>query len=131
MKKPESAGLAAIFFLTSALAWAGDFDGSKTLVCATMEAHECDPGLACERARPTDVGAPRFLSIDFARKTIAGPVRSTPIVSMTKGPNQILMQGTELGYAWTVALDTGDGEITMMLANRDDALVIFGDCTAM
>lgn len=130
MKKFESAGLAAIFFLNSALACAGDFDGSKTLICATTEANVCDPGFACDRARPADVGAPKFLTIDFAKKTIAGPLRTTPIVSMNTSQEQILMQGTELGLAWTVVLDTTSGEITMMLANRDDAFVLFGDCTA-
>jgi hypothetical protein len=127
----ESAGLAAIFLLSGACAWAGDFDGSKPLLCATLEGHACDPGFACERALPTDLGAPRFLSIDFNKKIISGPIRTTPIVSMNKAQGQILMQGTELGYAWTVVLDTSDGEITLTLANRNDALVLFGDCTAM
>jgi hypothetical protein len=131
MKKLESAGSAALFLLNGRLARADDFDGSRPLICATMEAHACNPGFACDRSRPVDVGAPRFLLIDFAKKAIAGPLRSTVIGSMTKGQNQILMQGTELGYPWTVVLDTTDGEMTMMLANRDDALVIFGDCTAM
>ncbi|QCP54841.1 hypothetical protein FAZ95_26160 [Trinickia violacea] len=127
----ESAGLAAIFLLSGACAWAGDFDGSKPLLCATIDGHACDPGLACERALPADLGAPRFLSIDFTKKIISGPNRATPIVSMSKAQGQILMQGTELDFAWTVALDTSDGEITLTLTNRHDALVLFGDCTAM
>jgi hypothetical protein len=127
----ESAGWAAIFLLNYAGAWAGDFDGSKRLLCATLEGHACDPGLVCEHALPAELGAPRFLSIDFTGKTISGPLRATPIVSMSKDQGQILMQGTELGYAWTVVLDTSDGEITLTLANRHDALVLFGDCTAM
>ncbi|WP_309491346.1 hypothetical protein [Trinickia mobilis] len=131
MNRFETAGLAAIFLVSGASAWAGDFDGSKTLLCATIEGHACDPGFACERELPADLGAPRFLSIDFAKKLISGPIRATPIVSMNKAQGQILMQGTELDYAWTVVLDTNDGEITLTLANRHDALVLFGDCTAM
>ena len=130
MNRFESAGWAAIFVLNCAGAWAGDFDGSKPLLCATIEGHACDPGAACERALPADLGAPRFLSIDFTKKIISGPIRATPIVSMNKSQSQILLQGTELGYAWTVVLDTDDGEITLTLANRHDALVLFGDCTA-
>ena len=135
MNRFESAGwaaiLAAIFLVNCASARAGDFDGSKPLLCATMEGHACDPGLACERALPAELGAPRFLSIDFTKKLISGPNRATPIVTMNKAQGQILMEGTELDYAWTVVLDTSDGEITVTLANRHDALVLFGDCTAM
>ncbi len=125
-----SAGLVAIVLLDCACAYGGDFDGSKPLVCATVEAHACDPGVTCERSLPDDLGAPRFLSIDFARKTIAGPERTTPILFVNKGQNQILMQGTELGYAWTVVLDTEDGEMTLTFVNRDEAAVLFGDCMA-
>jgi hypothetical protein len=96
-----------------------------------MDAHACDPGLVCERALPADLGAPRFLSIDFAKKIITGPERTTAILFMNKGESQILMQGAELGYAWSAALDTRDGSMTVTLINRDDALVLFGDCTAM
>ena len=131
MNRFDTAGIAAIFLLSCPSVWAGDFDGSKPLLCATIEGHACDPGFACERALPADLGAPRFLSIDFTKNIIAGPIRATPIVSMSKAQGQILMQGTELDYAWTVVLDTSDGEITLTLANRHDALVLFGDCTAM
>ncbi|MEN2471649.1 hypothetical protein [Burkholderia sp. GS2Y] len=85
---------------------------------------------SCVRALPADVGAPRFLSIDFNKKTIAGPARSAPIQFMEQGQNQIAMQGTELGFAWTLVLDTRDGTITATLVNREDAVVVFGDCTA-
>ena len=49
------------------------------------------------------------MRIDFAKKTIAGPKHTTPIVSMNKNEQDILLQGTELGYAWTVAIDMQDG----------------------
>ncbi|UXU89941.1 hypothetical protein [Burkholderia sp. S-53] len=130
MKKLGVAALAAISLLVCAGASAGDFDGSKPLLCATVEAHACDPGLACARALPADVGAPRFLSIDFNKKTIAGPARSAPIQFMERDQNQIAMQGTELGFAWTLVLDTRDGTMTATLVNREDAVVVFGDCTA-
>ncbi|VWC69386.1 hypothetical protein BLA18110_01874 [Burkholderia lata] len=130
MKKLRFAALAALSMLVCAGASASDFDGSKPLLCATIDAHACDPGLPCARALPADLGAPRFLTIDFAKKTIAGPARSSPIQFMEKAPTQIAMQGTELGYAWTLVLDTRDGTMTATLVNRDDAVVVFGNCMA-
>ncbi|MDN0077166.1 hypothetical protein QU481_20195 [Crenobacter sp. SG2303] len=129
MKKVQSATLAVIFLLRCAGAYAADFDGSKPLLCATVDAHECFSGLVCQRSQPSDLGTPKFLSINFAKKTIAGPKRATPILFMSKDQNQILMQGTEQGYAWTIALDTSDGTMTVTMVNREDTLVLFGNCT--
>jgi len=39
------------------------------------------------------------------------------------------MQGTELGYAWTVVLDKIDGAMSMTLVSREDTFVVFGYCT--
>jgi hypothetical protein len=50
---------------------------------------------------------------------------------MDNGQSQILMQGTELGYAWTIVLDKDDGSLTVTLVNRDDVLVLFGACTPL
>jgi len=108
---------------------AADFDGKTALICATVDAHSCDPGEICERALPADIGLPQFMRIDFAKKTIRGTSRTTPIESMAKTPGQILMQGTELGFAWTLVLDSTTGEMTSTLANRDHTYVMFGACT--
>ncbi|WNC94134.1 hypothetical protein RI103_25560 [Paraburkholderia sp. FT54] len=110
---------------------AADFDGSKPLLCATVDAHSCDPGLTCSRSLPGDIGAPLFLSLDFAKKTIVGPARTTPMRIASKDANQVIMDGTEMGYGWTLVLDSADGSMTLTIVNRDDALVLFGNCTAL
>jgi len=108
-----------------------DFDGSKPLICATMEAHDCDAGETCKRGLPGSVGAPVFLRIDFGKKEIVGPKRTTQIKNMEKSNEQIIMQGTELGLGWTLALDGASGALTATLVNRDTAVVLFGACTPM
>lgn len=122
--------LAACSVAPAAL-YAADFDGSRPLICATFDAHSCDPGLVCQRGLPSEFGAPQFLRIDFAKKTVSGPQRTTPVRLMDNGQSQILMQGTELGYAWTLVVDKDDGSLTVSLVNRDDMLVLFGACTPM
>jgi hypothetical protein len=120
---------ASAALLCSTAVFGADFDGSKRLICATVDAHACDPGEACLRGLPDDIGVPRFMRIDFAAKTIAGPKRTTQIRYMDTGADQILMQGTELGYAWTVVLDKMDGAMSITLVSRDDAFTVFGYCT--
>ncbi|EEA04683.1 hypothetical protein BH160DRAFT_0215 [Burkholderia sp. H160] len=122
----------AILLSTVALqAGAADFDGSKRLICATIDAHACDPGIACTRSLPADVGAPRFLTLDFDKRVVVGPAHTTPMVSVTKSPDQVLILGTEMGFGWTLVVDSADGEMTLTIANRDDAFVLFGNCTPL
>jgi hypothetical protein len=123
--------VAALAWLTAGAATAGDFDGSKLLICAPVEAIDCAAGEACTKGRPEDIGAPNFLRIDFAHKVIVGPKRTTPILSMDKSDAQILLQGTELGYSWTLVLDQESGAMTATLVNREEAFVLFGSCTPL
>jgi hypothetical protein len=123
--------VAALVLLMVGTVSAGDFDGSKLLICATVEAIDCAPGEECTKGRPDDVGAPQFLRIDFAQQVIVGPKRTTPIRSMDTSDNQILLQGTELGYGWTLALDQDSGMMTVTLVNREGGVVLFGSCTPL
>ena len=123
--------LAAVIFLTTQAASASEYDGSKKLICATTEAMECAAGEECIKTRVNDIGAPKFLNIDFAQKAIAGPKRTTPIAFMDKGEDQIVLQGNELGFGWTIALDQVSGDMILTLVNRDGAFVLFGSCTPL
>jgi hypothetical protein len=122
---------AVVSCFASATLSAADFDGTRPLLCATIDAHDCDPGEICLRALPAELGMPQFLRIDFAKQVVTGPQRATAIRFMDNGLAQILMQGTELGYAWTIVLDKTDGSLTVTLVNREDTLVLFGACTPL
>jgi hypothetical protein len=123
--------LAALVWTLGSTAIAGDFDGSKKLICAPVEAIDCGSGVGCEAGVPDDVGAPAFMRIDFARKEIVGPKRTSPIRSMDKDEKQILLQGTEFGLGWSMAIDTADGKLVATFSNRDGAYVLFGSCTPL
>lgn len=109
--------------------FSGDFDGSKPLICATVDARDCVRGEACFQGE--EVGAPEFLRVDFANKSIVGPKRTTPIMDMEKSDQQLLLQGRELGYAWVLALDPTTGRFTGTLTNTGGAFVLFGNCTPL
>jgi len=44
---------------------------------------------------------------------------------------QLLLQGTELGLGWTIALDQASGKISVTLVDREGAFVLFGACTPL
>jgi hypothetical protein len=127
--KLRRVAFAIALFCSAPLAFAGDFDGSKPLICATVDGHACDPGETCLRELPASLGVPQFMRIDFVNQTIAGPKRTTKIRLMDKTANQVMLQGSELGYAWTISLDAQDGTMTLALLSNEDAFVIFGNCT--
>lgn len=85
-------------------------------------------GEACSRGRPADIGAPAFMRIDFVRKSIVGPKRTSPILFIEKGESQLLLQGTELDYAWTMALDQATGQLAATLVDREGARASRRDC---
>ncbi len=131
MKKMVRLPLAALLWSLGSTATAGDFDGSRALICAPVEAMECHAGEKCEAGIPDDVGAPAFMRIDFAKKVIVGPKHTSPIRAMEKDENQILLQGTELGLAWSMALNVSDGRMVSTFTSRDGAFVLFGSCTTL
>ena len=119
-------------FVVVSPAFAGDvFDGTKPLLCASIEALDCDPGMPCERGIPEDMGAPQFLRIDFAKNEIAGPLRTTKIRSTEKDDDQIVLQGYEIGLGWTIAIDRVTGNMRITFAGGNAAFIIFGACTAL
>ena len=122
--------IALTLCITAPVAQAADFDGSKTLICAPVEAMDCIPGDGCTKGTPDEIGAPAFMRIDFVKKAITGPKRTSPIQFMEKTPEQILLQGTELGNAWALALGA-DGKMTVSMADRNGAFVFFGSCTPL
>ena len=131
MKNLMRTPLAAFGLVFGAAAMAGDFDGSKPLICAPVEALDCIAGDGCEKGIPDDVGAPAFMRVDFAKKVIVGPKRASPIAAIEKSEQQILMQGTEMGLAWSMALDTASGRMVTTFSSRDGAYVLFGSCTPL
>ncbi|KJK23040.1 hypothetical protein UB46_17835 [Burkholderiaceae bacterium 16] len=129
LKTLQATALATFVCATPAWVFAADFDGSKPLLCATVDAHFCDIGEVCYRTLPAILGAPQFMRINFAKKTVSGPQRSTDIRFMEPSSGQLLLIGTELGYGWSIALDTKTGSMSATLVNREDVFVLFGACT--
>jgi hypothetical protein len=124
--------LASIALLLPAMTvLAGDFDGSKPLICAPVTAMDCVRGDDCLTTLPEEVGAPAFMRIDFAKKAVLGAKLSSPIQLLEKTESQLLLQGTEAEFGWTMALDARTGEMTLTLASQNGAYVLFGSCTPL
>lgn len=119
------------FSLLAAPALAGEFDGSKPLLCATQSALDCSRGDDCYTGLPEEIGAPTFMRLDLAKKTVIGPYTTSDILLQDKSDKQLLLQGREAGFGWTIVVDQQSGEMTATLASRAGAYVLYGACTLL
>ena len=120
---------------------AGDFDGSKELICAVMDLVECQPGGKCQQVTAEDVGIPQFLRINFKEKKISaiqadGSKRTTTIENFEKIDGKVIIQGAEDGIegvrdgvGWSLAIAEETGKTVLTASGDEVGFVIFGACT--
>ncbi|MGD9043148.1 MAG: hypothetical protein PVG06_05505 [Desulfobacterales bacterium] len=130
-----------IICMFSIPAVAGDFDGSKPLICAVIDLVECQPGGKCQQVTAEDVGIPNFLKINFKEKKISathsnGSKRSTEIENFEKIDGKIIIQGAEDGIedvrdglGWSLAINEETGKTVLTASGDEVGFVIFGACT--
>jgi hypothetical protein len=142
MDKMKIFGLAmALVGLMAFPALAGDFDGSKPLICAVMDLVECQPGGKCQQVTAEDVGIPHFWKINFKEKKISaiqadGSQRSTMIENFEKIDGKVIIQGAEDGIegvrdglGWSLAIAEETGKTVLTASGDEVGFVIFGACT--
>ncbi len=134
---------AIILFISmiTAPALAGDFDGSKPLLCAVIDIVECSSGGKCQQVTAEDVGIPRFLKVNFKEKTItatqtSGGKKSTTIKNSEHIDGKLILQGAEDGIegvrdgvGWSIAIAEETGTMVLTASGDDVGFVVFGACT--
>jgi len=141
MNKMKLLGLIGLsIFMSSLTVWADDFDGSRPLLFSVISAMECTPDNGCRAVTVDSVDLPRFLKIDFNKKTI-GPASESDtrpgsvIERMERVDGKLILQGAEDGYesvrdglGWTIAISEGTGRVVMTASGDQVAFVVFGAC---
>lgn len=130
-----------IICMVSPAVMAGDFDGSKPLLCAVIEVIECSPGGGCQKVKAQDIDIPRFLRINFEKKTISGrlasgEVRATMIEHMEHVDGKLILQGAEDrrqdvrdGLGWSMGISEETGDVVLTASGDQVGFVVFGACT--
>ncbi len=135
MSKTKKAILLTLFiFFMPLTSTAGDFDGSKPLICAVMEDFDCIPGDECLSGTAESMNIPQFLKIDFKEKVITGKggdgkVRSTTVKNMERVDGKMILQGIQNGKAWSMVITEATGKMTITAADDQVGFVVFGACT--
>jgi hypothetical protein len=127
--------------LASPQVLAGDFDGSKPLLCANIKVLECSQAEGCQEVTLEDVGLPQFSIIDFKEKTIrptkeSGLDRTTRIENLKRIAGKLIIQGAEEGLqgvreglGWTIAISEESGRWVLTASGEGVAFVVYGACT--
>ena len=133
--------LVTIICMLSIPAVAGNFDGSKDLLCAVMDIKECLPGGKCHDVTAEEVGIPNSLRINFTEKKLSatfadGSQKISPIVNSEKIDGKLILQGAEDGIegvrdglGWSLALDEDNGKMVLTASGDAVAFAMFGACT--
>ena len=133
--------MATIICMFSVPAVAGNFDGSKELLCAVMDLVECIPGGKCQQVTAEEVGIPNFLRIDFKQKKLRatfadGSKKNSAINNLEKIDGKVILQGAEDGIkdvrdglGWSLAIDEETGKMVLTASGDAVAFVMFGACT--
>lgn len=142
MNKMIFTGIASLAFVPT-LVSAGNFDGSKPLLCASIEVIECLPGEECLRVTPEVIDAPQFIRVDMKAKTLttslaADAGKSSAIERSEVVDGKLMIQGAEDGspevqdgVGWTLAISENTGKMVVTASGDDVAFVIFGACTPL
>jgi hypothetical protein len=108
---------------------AADFDGSVPLSCTGLAGYSCDPKAQCSKVKP-ESNTPPVVTIDPANKTVKTPYRTDllPIANSVLNNEQLQLQGTSEKFAWSAVVNRKTGKVTVTIADRVGAYVIFGQC---
>lgn len=113
---------------------AESFDGSKPLLCATVETIECGPHAECQYGTADSLGFPQFLHIDADKKTISadkpdGSRLNATIASVSKLGDRLVLQGVENNLGWSVSISRVTGRMAVAIAGDQIVFSVFGACT--
>ncbi len=122
--------------LVPGLAWAEALDGSKPLICASVDGHSCAPGEDCAAAATEALNIPQFLRIDFAEKEVTaerpdGEERTSEIQRLEQLENELILQGNQGGLGWSLTITRATGKMSLSAVGDQVAFVVFGACTRL
>jgi hypothetical protein len=73
---------------------------------------------------------PFAFRIDFAKKEVRSPFRTAvlKVAHTTTNSESLVLQGADLLFAWSAVINKTTGALTVSIADRKGAYVVFGQC---
>lgn len=127
--------IAPALLLTADAGAAEAFDGSKPLLCATVETVECGPQADCKYGTADSLGFPQFLHIDAQNKRISatrpdGTALNAVVTTVTPLDDRLVLQGVENSLGWAISISRATGRMAVAISGDQIVFSVFGACTA-
>ena len=134
MRTVFGVALAVISTLAGLTASADDLTGSNRILCAAVQATVCYEDGECAIDLPWNVNIPAFIEVDLDAKrlsstTASGLNRTTPIEHVDRRDGTIVLQGFEMGRAFSWIITEATGQVSVAVAFEGAAVAVFGSCT--
>ena len=126
--------------MTPFYAAAGDFDGSKPLICVVKDSMECTQERGCDRVDEKDLNMTSTMKVDFDEKKIrlihsGSGERVSEIENKKHIDGKLIVQGAEDGYkeyqdgnGWSMSIMESNGDMVVTASGDNVAFVLFGEC---
>jgi hypothetical protein len=105
------------------------------LLCAPGEPIQCESKGECAQGTIQGVRLPRFIRVDFAAQQLSGAVEGGKVVTAIQNRQQLdgmlVLQGTENGRGWSMAINEKSGDMTLTVSGDQVGFVVFGACTRL
>ena len=129
------AGAIALMF-AAAPAAADDLTGADRFLCAPGEVTVCAMDGECASGPPWELNVPDFIEVDLEAGLLktteaSDENRQTPIPRIIREDGMIVLQGLEMGRAFSFYIDVASGEMTAVAARDGFFVGAFGVCTPL
>ena len=117
-------------FASAAALGAEPFNGTQAMDCQPLTGHDCLPSeQSCKPLKP-EPGKKLNLHIDVNKMSMKTPYRNDalPIQSFSFNTKSLVLQGTSLELVWSATVHRTTGRLTMAIADREGAYIVFGQC---
>jgi hypothetical protein len=107
------------------------FNGTKPMVCEPQTGHDCLPTeKSCKPLKPEKDTKDLLLHIDVQKMQMRTPFRTNelPIQSFSFNAASLVLQGTASEQVWSATVHRKTGRLTAVIADREGAYVVFGQC---
>jgi len=129
-------GLAVVLLLGSAPALCDDLSEATFLLCSSSWAMVCTGDQECESGPPWAWNIPQFVEVDLETKMLStteasGENRTTPAEVLRREDGMIVIQGMELGRAFSIVVSEDLGSMSASIAAEHLTVSVFGACTPL
>ena len=134
MFKFKVIGLSTFLYLVPYHLAVAQYDGSVPLLCAPIQAIDCDVEDPCLRGTPDDVNIPNFFRINLQEKMITAVKeggRQTAIKNIERINGKTILQGVQDGRGWTMIMSEHTGKMSATVSDDGVGFVVFGACTPL